>query len=91
MKTKIEFKPIADTRMHGVTATVGDRVVEVVRVQFSEWTIFRAIGGKTVNGQKHPSGPDTDRATAMRAAREFLTSSEPLATWDNVSDIGKRA
>ncbi len=85
-KQKIEFKPIADTRMHGVTATVGNRRVEVVRTDSccGLWTHFDYIDDKMERKSKQPgpcrmedgftvlSTTDTTYKTAMAEARAFL-------------------
>ncbi len=86
----IKFNNINQPYMYGKTATVGNRSVEVVRVYEGQWTIFMTIDGKTVNGQKHLVSRNMDKASAIKQAREFLTSKESMETWDNQSDIGKR-
>ncbi len=67
--SKITFTPINHPYMYGVEATAGDRKAEVVQVDsYGSWHAFLFVGGKIVPGRR----PDTDRAGALREAKEFL-------------------
>lgn len=81
---KIDWQPITDDRLHGVTATVGNRRVEVVRTDncCSLWTYFSYLDGKMVRQAPGPGicrmdgwtffSDDMSKADAMKGARAFL-------------------
>ena len=73
--------------LHGITATVGYRAVEVVRNEMNDWVVFRSINRQTVKGNPN-IGKTLTFQEAKSFAIKFLRSTEPLETWNNNSTIG---
>ncbi len=83
LKKRVEFTRIREQYRYGETATVGDRTVEVLRVDSDPvlWSVFGKVGGRHMKASPHTPSR-VSYAEAHRAAIAALTDEQPPAVWD---------
>jgi hypothetical protein len=82
---RITFKPIDTTRtnVHGLVASHGNRLAEVVRVYEGQWYPFLFIDLHPVRVQNFEH---MTRSKALKVAKAFLLSTEILPVWKTVHE-----
>lgn len=80
MTPSITWERLREPYLHGERGALGDRCVEVVRVEEGVWSVYGSIGGRTIKA----TAGDLTRLTyaeAKERATAILRSKENPETW----------